>query len=406
MVRGTRKSTSRHSSQWRRVRNPELRWLTHTILFHDPTTDYHFQSRGRHVPPPGRRGYPVPAAKTLFGHDNACGLPIGNLTSQFWANVYLNELDQFVKRTLGCRFYLRYVDDLILLDEDPERLRGWRDEMAAFLGQRLQLRLREATVEPRRVGRGIDFVGWKTFWSHRLPRRQTLAKCDAQLRRFERQALRPLWNGLAQRLDVAAPSGGALRADIEALGAVVASYSGHLRHGASWASWTALQNGHPWWPQVLAHAPRNPWRLRLRWRARLIGGSSFSQQYRHLLRAAGERTLVFCQVGAFIELYGPQREVAMRVLRLVRVRIARAGFTFSVGFPLSLRAAYIARAVRAGYTVADVREVGRVAPRCAERRVVALWLPSRTELKASIIGASAMDLRVSLAGSGWRGTAT
>jgi retron-type reverse transcriptase len=48
----------------RRVRNPELRWLTHTILFHDPTTDYHFQSRGRHVPPPGRRGYPVPAVKS------------------------------------------------------------------------------------------------------------------------------------------------------------------------------------------------------------------------------------------------------------------------------------------------------------------------------------------------------
>ncbi|MBI4518246.1 MAG: RNA-directed DNA polymerase [Deltaproteobacteria bacterium] len=63
----------------------------------------------------------------MFGYDNACGLPIGNLTSQFWANVYLNELDQFVKRRLGCRFYRRYVDEVILLAEDPERLRCRRD---------------------------------------------------------------------------------------------------------------------------------------------------------------------------------------------------------------------------------------------------------------------------------------
>jgi hypothetical protein len=58
-------------------------------------------------------------------------LPIGNLTSQFWANVYLNELDQFVKRTLKCRYYIRYVDDLVLLDTTPETLRQWREAIAA-----------------------------------------------------------------------------------------------------------------------------------------------------------------------------------------------------------------------------------------------------------------------------------
>jgi RNA-directed DNA polymerase len=360
-----------------RVRDPELRWLTEVILFHDPTGDYRFKPGPRRVPPPASAHYPIAAQKSLFGHDNVRGLPIGNLTSQFWANVYLNELDQFVKRTLRCRFYLRYVDDLILLDEDPERLRRWRDQIGAYLGQRLQLRLREAAAEPRQAGRGIDFVGWKTWWDHRVPRRQTLAKCDGRLRRFEHAALRPMWNGLAQRLDSAPSSGHALCADIEALRAVLASYSGHLRHGASLAGWRTIGNRHPWLERLCVGGARNPWRLRVRWRARPLGGTSFGRQYRQFLCAAGERTLVFCQVGTFIELYGPQREVATRVLRLVRVRLGRGGYAFGVGFPVRLRTPYIARALRAGYAVADVREVASVA-RPVERRLVALWLPAIT----------------------------
>jgi hypothetical protein len=60
--------------------------------------------------------------KSLFGTGNERGLPIGNLTSQFWANVYLDELDHFVKRTLRCQFYVRYVDDLVLLDKSQKLL--------------------------------------------------------------------------------------------------------------------------------------------------------------------------------------------------------------------------------------------------------------------------------------------
>jgi RNA-directed DNA polymerase len=90
-----------------RIHHPELRWLTHTILFHDPTSDYRFKRGARHTSAPTSAEYPIPAQKSLFGKDNERGLPIGNLTSQFWANVYLNELDQFVKRRLTCRYYVR-----------------------------------------------------------------------------------------------------------------------------------------------------------------------------------------------------------------------------------------------------------------------------------------------------------
>jgi hypothetical protein len=93
----------------RKIKHPELAWLTRTLLFHDPTTNYYFRFRNRGAPGPQSPAYPIPLHKSLFGKGNERGLPIGNLTSQFWGNVYLNELDQFIKRTLKCRYYVRYV---------------------------------------------------------------------------------------------------------------------------------------------------------------------------------------------------------------------------------------------------------------------------------------------------------
>jgi RNA-directed DNA polymerase len=354
------------------VRHPELRWLTRTILFHDPTADYRFKSGPRWVPAPAAPDYPIPPPKSLFGKDNERGLPIGNLTSQFWANVYLNELDQFVKRELRCRFYVRYVDDLVLLHEDPDALRHWREEIRGFVANRLQLRLREPDVEAQSVGRGIEFVGWKTFWNHRVPRRQTLARCGTRLRRFERREMRPIWNGAAWRVDMTRT--GAASSSVEQLQASLASYSGHLRHGAACAAWDQIWQRHAW---LYSICRRSGWSIDLRWPARDLRGPRFSRQYGRLIRRAGERTLVFCQVGRFIEFYGPQRELAAQVLRLVRLGIGRGGHAFSVGFPVAIRAEYLSRAVRAGCVVADVREVGRVDPHCAERRVVAVWLPAR-----------------------------
>lgn len=132
----------------RHVCSPELRWLTETVLFHDPTSSYRFKHGSAGVAPPGSRRYPIPEQKSLFGKARKRGLPIGNLTSQCWANVYLNELDHFVKRTLRCRYYVRYVDDLVLLDDSPATLRRWREEIAEFANDRLRLRLREPDAEP------------------------------------------------------------------------------------------------------------------------------------------------------------------------------------------------------------------------------------------------------------------
>jgi len=93
--------------------------------------------------------------------------------------------------------------------------------------------------------------------------------------------------------------------------------------------------------------------------------------------------------GRVIEFYGPQRERATRVLRLVRVRMARGGYGFGVGFLASLRGAYLSRAVRAGYVVADVRKVDRMEPICATRTIVAVWSPSG---RSAEIASSSRDL--------------
>lgn len=102
------------------------------------------------------------------------GLPIGNLTSQFWANVYLNPLDHFIKRRLGCKGYVRYVDDLLLFADDKETLWEWQAAVTARLAD-LRL-ITHPGAHPRPVGEGIPFLGFHIFPDRmRLKRRKGVA---------------------------------------------------------------------------------------------------------------------------------------------------------------------------------------------------------------------------------------
>lgn len=92
------------------------------------------------------------------------GLPIGNLTSQFWANVYLNPFDHFVKRELRCPAYLRYVDDFLLFADDKSTLWHWKNAIVTRLAS-LRLTLHEPQVFP--VDPGIPFLGFRIYPTHR-----------------------------------------------------------------------------------------------------------------------------------------------------------------------------------------------------------------------------------------------
>ena len=117
---------------------------------------------------PPARFAAVPPHKRLAAQEPGRGLPIGNLTSQFFANVYLNELDQFVKHQLKARHYLRYVDDFVLLHPDPAQLVAWRDAIEAFLAQRLGLALKERST-PRHVSAGATSCARTTAWCEGAP---------------------------------------------------------------------------------------------------------------------------------------------------------------------------------------------------------------------------------------------
>ena len=94
------------------------------------------------------------------------GLPIGNQTSQFWANVYLHELDQFVKHQLHCPAYLRYCDDFMLFAPDKPTLHHWRREIEQFLTTlRLKIHAHKTAIHP--VSIGIPFLGFTIFPDHR-----------------------------------------------------------------------------------------------------------------------------------------------------------------------------------------------------------------------------------------------
>jgi hypothetical protein len=109
------------------------------------------------------------------------GLPIGNMTSQFWANCYLNPLDHFVKRELRCPGYVRFVDDLLLFANDKELLWRWRQ---ALVDKLADLRLVvHAGAHPRPVTEGIPFLGFVVYPSHRRLKRRKVVHARRRLRK-------------------------------------------------------------------------------------------------------------------------------------------------------------------------------------------------------------------------------
>lgn len=105
--------------------------------------------------------------------DNAVGLPLGNLTSQLFVNIYLNEFDQFVKHKLKAKWYIRYADDFVILHQDRSILEIILKEISLFLNEKLHLRLHPDKISIETFSSGIDFLGWSHFPTHSVLRTAT-----------------------------------------------------------------------------------------------------------------------------------------------------------------------------------------------------------------------------------------
>lgn len=120
------------------------------------------------------------------------GVPIGNYLSQYFGNIYLSTLDHWIKEVLGCRYYIRYCDDMVILGGDKAQLHHIRREIESYLQDRLNLALKpDWQVFPVAV-RGIDFLGYRFFPGYTLLRKSTalqfkraMQKLKARWRRMQ-----------------------------------------------------------------------------------------------------------------------------------------------------------------------------------------------------------------------------
>ena len=141
------------------------------------------------------------------------GMPIGNLTSQIFANVYLNELDHFVKEKLQARFFIRYMDDFLILHHEKSQLHFWKMEISSFMKRVLNLDLNPKTaIYP--VNQGVDFLGYRTWATHKLLRKRNILNMKRKLRRLA---------GLYQKN----------LTNLESITPVIASWRGHAKHANS-----------------------------------------------------------------------------------------------------------------------------------------------------------------------------
>ena len=100
----------------------------------------------------------LPRTKSLFFTKENCGLPIGNLTSQLFSNIYLNDFDHFVKEELGIKYYGRYVDDFVLIHREKEVLKNLIPQMRNYLQQQLHLTLHPKKIYLQPVQHGVQFL--------------------------------------------------------------------------------------------------------------------------------------------------------------------------------------------------------------------------------------------------------
>ncbi len=157
--------------------------------------------------------------KTLFKIAKDKGLPIGNLTSQFFANVYMNDFDNYVKRVLKCRYYLRYVDDFVVFANTKEELLCYYKYIKSYLIQNLKLNLRDKYIL-KQNNQGLDFLGYILRPYYTLSRKRVVNNYKYKKAKF---------------LEYYEKNQGKIeKDDIDKFLSVQASFLGHIKHSNSY----------------------------------------------------------------------------------------------------------------------------------------------------------------------------
>ncbi|MCC7160638.1 group II intron reverse transcriptase domain-containing protein [Candidatus Nomurabacteria bacterium] len=124
------------------------------------------------------------------------GLPLGNLTSQLLVNIYMNEFDQFVKRELKVKYYIRYADDFVILSDNKKYLNIVLEKMKEFLKNKLKLQMHPGKVFIKTLASGVDFLGWVNFSKHRILRTTTKRRMLKNLKQNPKEETKQSYLGM------------------------------------------------------------------------------------------------------------------------------------------------------------------------------------------------------------------
>ncbi|MEI7482276.1 MAG: RNA-directed DNA polymerase [Elusimicrobiota bacterium] len=331
--------------------HPDALWLAETIINNDCTRNYIFR---------GAAGLlkMLPPHKTLFNAVAKRGLPIGNLTSQFFANVYLNELDQFVKRELKVKRYIRYVDDFILFSENSGELALWREKIADFVGKNLELTIHPQKQHIAPVSNGIDFLGYIVRPGYMLVRKRVVNNFKRELKRVGKIAVKG--NTIEFNPTVVAKANSSLN-----------SYQAHFNYAHSYKLKSAMAGKHGFMGEFNRVAKLVTPRYFPNLAAQYVFFKSVLSGIEFYFEESGQQcfrerpVIMFFPVGRVYAFYGPDAAVASEVLGLKLISSGTGnvspGIRKRLGnmcafLPRFLEKKYAAKAVAKGYSVYVVTE--------------------------------------------------
>ena len=195
---------------WQEVLDMDfVRYLTREIVLLNPIKDCRLHGSEE-------EWADLPQSKSLFHSPAGCGLPIGNLTSQLFSNVYLNVLDQYVKRNLKCRHYGRYVDDFYVVSADREHLLVVAERVKQMLATRLDLAINDGKTKIVTTWHGVEFLG-------------------AYVKPYRQYASRPMVSRMREKLRHLPWE------NREKVMASLQSYEGLLSHGRNYRLWQSVR---------------------------------------------------------------------------------------------------------------------------------------------------------------------
>lgn len=327
------------------VSDEDMLWLADKIINLNITDNYVLRGDKRLF-------NALPDYKSLIKSSKNTGLPIGNLTSQFLANLYLNELDQYVKHNLKCKHYIRYCDDFILLGKDKESLLKYKDQIISFLRNNLRLELNSNYGDIKLASNGIDFLGYVTRNKYQLVRNRVITNLLGKLAYFKGVLVNDVVPGkIIYHYDINI---------LENLRSTLSSYWGHFIHANSYKLRLDILKKNIWLNEYFelkaALLITNLSKFIARYQIPKLW-NKVADQYNYCVEKYAKLVVLF-EVGQYIEFYNEPSTKVLALLRLTKLKVNKRGALY--GFPKSHIATYKDRLEGAGYMWINIRESGNI----------------------------------------------